>query len=327
MWSLKEFWIRNERLQDLLPWGLLLTKGVVLNKDGSFQRTFRFRGPDLASATKLELANMASRINNVLKRLKGGWAIYAEAQRGTSLSYPESVFPGPIPYMMEEERRQAFTAPGHFENNYYFTLIYLPPPENLGKFENFFIDSNQAAGKTVSYKPYIKIFHTETNRIISLFKEFMSDTEWLDDSETLTYLHSCISPRHHWVKVPEIPMYLDALLVDSPVTPGFFPKLGDYHLRTITIKGFPGSTIPGMLDKLNELGFEYRWVTRFLPLDKSEAEREIRIFEKAWYSKRKGMMAMVKEIVMQQESALQDTNALNQTRMPTPPCKNSARIG
>ena len=34
-------------------------------------------------------------------------------------------------------------------------------------------------------------------------------------TETLTYLHSCISTRRQRVRVPETPMYLDAILVDE----------------------------------------------------------------------------------------------------------------
>ncbi len=33
------------RLEDYLPWAMLVAPGVVLNKDGSFQTTARFRGP------------------------------------------------------------------------------------------------------------------------------------------------------------------------------------------------------------------------------------------------------------------------------------------
>jgi type IV secretory pathway VirB4 component len=43
------------KLADYLPWAALVAKGVVLNKDGSFQRSASFRGPDLDSATPAEL--------------------------------------------------------------------------------------------------------------------------------------------------------------------------------------------------------------------------------------------------------------------------------
>ena len=56
MLSLREYRNKAERLADFLPWAALIGPGVLLNKDGSFQRTARFRGPDLAvSYTHLTL--------------------------------------------------------------------------------------------------------------------------------------------------------------------------------------------------------------------------------------------------------------------------------
>ncbi|MGY3154132.1 hypothetical protein ACVW0V_003272 [Bradyrhizobium elkanii] len=50
MLNLAEYRNRPHSLADFLPWAALVEKGVVLNKDGAFQRTARFRGPDLDSA-------------------------------------------------------------------------------------------------------------------------------------------------------------------------------------------------------------------------------------------------------------------------------------
>ena len=44
MLSLREYRNKADRLADFLPWAALVAPGVVLNKDGSFQRTARFRG-------------------------------------------------------------------------------------------------------------------------------------------------------------------------------------------------------------------------------------------------------------------------------------------
>ncbi|TGT12999.1 hypothetical protein EN856_34575, partial [Mesorhizobium sp. M8A.F.Ca.ET.213.01.1.1] len=64
MINLAEYRRSASRLADYLPWVALVAPGVVLNKDGSFQRTAKFRGPDLESAVAAELVAAASRINN-----------------------------------------------------------------------------------------------------------------------------------------------------------------------------------------------------------------------------------------------------------------------
>src|SRR3546814_4032394 len=96
----------------------------------------------------------------------------------------------------------------------------------------------------------------------------------LDDAETLTYLHTTVSTRRHPVAVPETPMYLDAVLADTPLAGGIEPMLGDRHLRTVSVLGFPNTTRPGLLDDLNRLRFAYRWAQRFLPLDTTGARSE-----------------------------------------------------
>ena len=66
MMNLAEYRRAATRLADFLPWAALVGEGVVLNKDGSFQRTARFRGPDLDSAVAAELVAVAGRLNNAL---------------------------------------------------------------------------------------------------------------------------------------------------------------------------------------------------------------------------------------------------------------------
>jgi type IV secretion system protein TrbE len=67
MMNLAEYRRRSQSLADFLPWAALVREGVVLNKDGSFQRTAKFRGPDLDSSTPAELVAITSRLNNALR--------------------------------------------------------------------------------------------------------------------------------------------------------------------------------------------------------------------------------------------------------------------
>ncbi|MES2959274.1 MAG: conjugal transfer protein TrbE, partial [Pseudomonadota bacterium] len=83
------------------------------------------------------------------------------------------------------------------------------------------------------------------------------------------------------------------------------------HLRVLSIRGFPTSTWPGLLDDLNRLGFAYRWSTRFLCLDKAESEKELSRLRRQWFAKRKNIVALLRETIFQQESPLVDSDAAN----------------
>ena len=75
MMNLSEYQKRPDCMADYLPWTALIAPGTVLNKDGSFQRTAEFRGPDLESSTEEELVATCARLNNALRRFGSGWAL------------------------------------------------------------------------------------------------------------------------------------------------------------------------------------------------------------------------------------------------------------
>jgi type IV secretion system protein VirB4 len=310
MLNLTEYRKRPALLADWLPWAGLVAPGVVLNKDGSFQRTARFRGPDLDSATQGELIATSARLNNALRRLGSGWALFVDAERREAADYPESVFPEPLSWLVDEERRAAFEEDAsHFESSYHLTLLYLPPEESTARAARLLYENKRTEG--VDWRERLEAFVSETERLFGLLEGVMPEASWLDDTQTLTYLHGCVSTRRHAVAVPEVAMHLDALLADQPLVGGLAPMLGNQHLRVLSVRGFPASTWPGLLDDLNRLGFAYRWSTRFLCLDKAEAEKELRRLRRQWFAKRKNIVALLRETIFQQESPLVDSDASN----------------
>jgi type IV secretion system protein VirB4 len=100
-------------------------------------------------------------------------------------------------------------------------------------------------------------------------------------------------------------------LADEPLTCGLEPRLGNAHLRILTIIGFPTVTFPGILDELNRLAFPYRWSTRAICLDKTEATRLLVKIRRQWFAKRKSIMAILKEVMTNESSALLDSDAHN----------------
>ncbi|MBN8942701.1 MAG: conjugal transfer protein TrbE [Bradyrhizobium sp.] len=310
MMNLAEYRNRNSRLADFLPWVALVGAGIVLNKDGSFQRTARFRGPDLDSAVPAELVAVAGRLNNAFRRLGSGWAIFVEAQRHPSNLYPDSRFPDAASALVDAERRADFEEAGaHFESSYFLTFTYLPPAEDAARAESWLYEGREKSG--LDPNEVITGFADRTDRILRLVEAFMPECRWLDDAETLTYLHGCVSTKRHRVRVPETPIYLDALLADQPLTGGLEPRLGASHLRILTVTGFPTATTPGLLDELNRLAFPYRWSTRAILLDKTDATKLLTKIRRQWFAKRKSIAAILKEVMTNEASVLVDTDAAN----------------
>jgi type IV secretion system protein VirB4 len=311
MLALHEYRRRADRLADHLPWAALVADGVILNKDGSFQRSFAFRGPDLQSATDTELVATSARVNNILKRLGTGWALHIEAERRPAVGYPASIFPDPASWLVDEERRALFArARHHFESHFYMTLTWLPAPDSADAAGRSLIDRPDEE-KVRDWRAALSSFLTETGRIQDLLATVFPAVHPLRSAETLTYLHGTISDRVHPVEVPETPLYLDALLVDTPLIGGLEPRLGRYHLRTLSVLGFPALSRPGLLDALNAAGFSYRWVTRFITLDKSDATKLLSKLRRQWFNKRKSLTALLREVMYSEPTQLLDSDADN----------------
>ena len=311
MLKIGEYRNRADRLADHLPWAALVAPGIVLNKDGSFQRTLRFRGPDLESATEAELVSVSARVNNVLKRFGSGWALFFDAERVEALGYPESAFPDPASWLGDRERQASFEGEReHYESRYHLTLLWLPPADGQASAERALIERGSGERRR-DWREALSSFVAETERALDLMSGFMPEVRALDDEETLTFLHAAVSAKRHRVAVPETPIYLDAVLADTPLAGGLEPMLGELHLRTLTVLGFPSMSRPGILDALNHQDFGYRWVTRFIALDKAEATRALTRLRRQWFNKRKSVTALLREVMYNQPAQLTDSDADN----------------
>jgi type IV secretion system protein VirB4 len=312
MLNLAEYRKTTTGLADYLPWACLVAPGIVLNKDGSFQRTIRYRGPDLDSATDAELISVSARLNNVLRRFGEGWALFFEAERVPANQYPGHRFADAASWLVDQERYASFSADGaHHESRYYLTLLYLPPPEHHGRAERLLYERQEGYSDEADVWGQLAWFGTETTRALELLASILPEAEALDDAETLAYLHGTISEKRHPVAVPTVPTHLDAILCDTSFLGGVEPKLGRQHLRLLTVTGFPNTTTPGLLDALNDLGFAYRWTTRWIALDKIQANKQLTKLRRQWFAKRKSVAAILREVLSNRETALVDSDADN----------------
>lgn len=327
------------RLEDYLPWAMLVAPGVVLNKDGSFQTTARFRGPDVRSSTPEELVSFAARSNNVFRRLGRGWAVYVEAERREIADYPDGVFKDDLSRLIDSERAAAFEQAGvQFETIHHLTLQWTPEADSSRKASAFFfeVDQKRKSGEPSApatrnkssregrradrdildrrvAREALENFQRSIAQAFGMFEGIVAEFAPLSDDEMLSYLKRQISPRATNVRAPAGPAFLDGCLCDAPLVGGVKPMLGEKHLRVLTIKGFPPFTHPGVLDDLNAAAMTYRWMTRYLCLDKDESERELVKWRRLWFSKHKSMGALVKEMLTKESSTFSNPDAIAKT--------------
>ncbi|MBI1215943.1 MAG: conjugal transfer protein TrbE [Alphaproteobacteria bacterium] len=329
MMSFAPYAHKPNRLEDFLPWGLLVAKGVILNKDGSFQTTARFRGPDVRSSTPEELVSFAARANNVFRRLGSGWAIFIEAERQPITAYPEGAFEDDLSRLIDCERAEAFEAEGaRFETLHHLTLQWRPPPEAHTRASAFLFeredetvnaslrrrsaDASALSAARIAHEA-LEAFQRAASHALGLFEGLVVDFQRLSDDETLSYLKRAVSPGKAAVRAPAAAAFLDGLLCEAPLIGGARPMLGDTHLRVLTIKGFPPFSSPGLLDDLNALAIPFRWMTRYLCLDREEAIKELTKWRRLWFSKHKSLAALLKEVMMRETATFSNPDALAKT--------------
>lgn len=303
----------KNRLSNELPWMLLDCLGnsaVVYNKDGSLQTTFQFRGPDLDSSTQDELAYYHQRINTIMKLVPTGYTFYMEQQRQKAMPYEAAQMPDAFTQAIENEREQYFNAGTHFEDQFFFTIVYRTPAPLTEKILSYFEKSEKTATDAEDAFKAVESFTAEAEKVISLFSDVFTDVHILTPDEMTTYLHSTVSDRYY--PVLNIPtMYLSSYLCDSDLIGGLEPKLGNKHMRVISLLSFPNMTSPASMDIFRNIGFEFRWVNRFICISKADMDKELKQLQQNWAQQSKTLMQYAIEAIRNSESSELDQSALN----------------
>ena len=259
---------------DLLNYAALIDPGIALLKDGSLLAGWRYGGPDLNSASPEEMTALVHQVNAGLARSGDGWMMNVDLIRKPSIGYPEAgAFPDPITALIDHERRLHYTEEGqHFESRFALTLTWTPPTEMQSRAAGLLFQGRRA---------------TDWEDTLDFFRRSLTENEdalsarllmqRMDDVALLSHLNSCITARHDPIRPPAEGNFLDVLLGNHEFHAGFQPMLDDLHIRLIGLTGLPLHSWPEVTAFLDELAIAYRWSTRFIFLDPTEAERALRI--------------------------------------------------
>lgn len=306
----------KDRLSNRLPWLFMDYFDdilVLVNKDGSLQTTFRFRGPDLDSSTIDELSAYYQNINHIIARQPTGRVFYMENIRRPAEDYKAQQMPSLFTAAVEHERELYFENDGHFEDDFYLTVLDYQPQPLFADIISFFGEKAEEKNETRSeqkLRERLKNFTNEIRKLVALFSDFFGDVKLLNADEMATYLHATVSDRSHPVKnIPN--MYIGSYLTDSGFVGGLSPKLGEKHMKVISLLSFPPATYGGCLRAFKNFDFEYRFSSRFMTVTKSEMDKELKQLERNWNQQSKSLFQMFIEAVRNVPSTEVDQSALN----------------
>lgn len=314
--NLKEHNIKYTDLSSYAPWGAMIAPGIIKNDDESFMQVFKFRGRDLSSSTPEELLVMTSRINASFKMLGTGWAIYFEAKRTKVTTTIERSFPDAICQLMDYERQNMFSNGQYFVMEYYFTLQWMPPSSKQKKFLKFAYVNETEKNKKYIDQCYddLQLFRNTANQFYDALASVLYDCVPLSPEETLTYLHSTVSIYDFKVRMTDFPVHLNDALCDTEFYGGDEPRIGrkeeSKYLSCISITHYPEFSFPGILDELNHVDIEYRWVSRYIFHDKDDSQSLFYGKRREWKANEKDLLTMVKEWITRSESVMVDSAAL-----------------
>ncbi len=284
-------------LADELQWAFMVDDGVVLEKDGALMAGFRYRGPDLGSATAAELDALGAHVNDALLPYGDGWMFHVDSVRTAARAYAGSHFPDLATAWIDAERRAAFrsfarSGRPQFVSDQTITVTYLPPRDVYSRAAGVFVQGEPAG---VDWALVLSGFRAALHQL----EQRLSARLWvrrLDSDGLVRHLHHCLTGLPHPVRAPEHGAYLNAVLASQEFVGGFAPRVGALHLRLVAITGYPASAQVGQLDVLSSLPFPYRWSNRFIPVGQLTAAKMIRRHQRQWFMGRKGAGSFLSEM-------------------------------
>lgn len=301
---------RSEGFSDLLQYDTVIEDGIILLKNGSLMSGFFYKAQDMSEMSRDDQDVMSARISKAIFELGTGWTINFDAIRLESRTYPErafSAFDKEISYAIDEERRELFSSRDTmFTTENFLTVTYTPPALVTNKIVDMMY-TNDENGKKISYYDKNLIhFKNKLKNFISIlstiFKiEQLKKTSYmLEDGSIhtrdifLEFLHYCATGKAQSINAPkDVNIPLDSIICGEDFITGIYPKLANYYIAAVAIDGFPAESYPTILNKLSDIHVTTRFSTRFICIDKLEAEKKLEAIKKRWQQKQRGMMQVI----------------------------------
>src|SRR5262245_4450890 len=299
-------------LSDAVNWRTMILPGLVLQKRlHGLQRHYRVRGPDLLGRSEEEQGALMLAANGVLQRLGGHWMLQSEAQRTRVKTLPALKTPYVVTNLMDEEHRTRLLKHSR-ETTYALTLSWLPPQLSAERGIKFLMRGPGRPTRVTrdADVPQLGEFIQQTDFFLGLLRGILAQCRGMDEQETLTYLHNCVSDR--WYPVGPLASWLDLdqQLCDTDLDPaGWYPQLGRWHLRTCSLYAYPAQSLAGIMRHLEALALDFRWCTRWKGMEGHVQESFLKSNQRAWIGEELTVMDRIGESATHEAARVRNTTA------------------
>lgn len=293
--KMKQFRTKEAGTCDLLNYAAVIDDGVVICKNGALIAGWEYTAADNGSVTGTRRDVVSALINKALSRLGSGFMLHVDATRYPVNPYTgqsPSTFPDPVSRAMEDERQAYFQNTGAaYGSRFVMCVSYMPPTGAVKRLTEWIHDDDTKKGdEAEEARNVLAFFERELvsleNRLSAVpfnMRRLRARREadgTFDD--LLSHLQFCITGIRQPMRLPDLPIHLDAVLGGQELYTGVLPKIGHNYMQVVAIDGFPDESFSGMMTRLSEMPVQYRWSTRFIFLESWEALSHIEKFRKKW---------------------------------------------
>lgn len=202
---LKEHLSDEAGFADLLNYAHIIADGIILNKDGSFLTAYKFRGPDINSASTEELDALTANFNRMITFLEDGWMLHVDEVRIPSVTYSAAgAFPCKVAAMIDAERRSHYASvSAHYENMQFLTFIWKFPQSIVRTTRHWFVEGEGEHDDSQNFNKLLQFFINTVERCVNIISAQIT-LESLNSQELINFLNTCITSAFTPIAIPNV---------------------------------------------------------------------------------------------------------------------------
>ena len=298
---------------ELLPWMILLTPALVLNKDGSLLALYEVGGIDIEGSPPESADRQVRLLERAMRDFDERLSLWWIVDRRRAPQPPAARFGHAFSAYLDRLWRATFSRDPQYVNRHTLALTWTPDRPLSGRWtlSRRHAFASHAAGQQLDCERFEEVLRAfvETGADLGLDR--------LRGPRLLAALHDRACPASEGQPIIESGecALLDAWLPDNELSVQadrlVFDHLGTVEVAALSVKAWPASTWPGALDSLLDVPGELSLVLAFRFEHPARAARRIRDIQRHQRHLQKTFAGYLKEAITREPTALIDEGRLH----------------